>query len=51
MDKRKSWVWDYAKREKDRAYCDLCDDDQNEFSCVGGTTGPLNKTFTKCTSN
>jgi len=41
MGKRKSWVWDYAKREKDRAYCDLCDDDQNEFSCVGGTTGSL----------
>ncbi|KAL5237406.1 hypothetical protein ACI65C_004816 [Semiaphis heraclei] len=39
MDKRKSWLWDYAKREKDHAY--LCDDDQNKFSCVGGTTGSL----------
>lgn len=45
MGKRKSCMWDYAKREKDCAYCDLCDDDTNEFSCVS------NKTFTKCTSN
>jgi hypothetical protein len=32
--------WDYAKREGDRAFCDLCDGDgNNEYSCVGGTTG------------
>lgn len=41
MGKRKSWVWHYAKREGDRAFCDLCDDEDNEYSCVGGTTGSL----------
>jgi len=40
MVKRKSWVWDYAKRERDRAFCDLCDSESNnEYSCVGDTTG------------
>jgi len=42
MGKKKSWVWDYAKRKGDKAYCELCDDDEkNEYSCVGGTTGSL----------
>ncbi|KAL5246430.1 hypothetical protein ACI65C_013838 [Semiaphis heraclei] len=42
MVKRKSWVWDFAKREGDRAFCDLCDgESNNEYSCVGGTTGSL----------
>jgi len=46
MGKRKSWVWDYAKRDGDRAFCDLCDgESNNEYSCVGGTTGYNNKTF------
>jgi hypothetical protein len=36
--KRKILVWDYAKHEGDRAFCDLCD---NEYSCVGGITGSL----------
>ncbi|KAE9522908.1 hypothetical protein AGLY_016719, partial [Aphis glycines] len=40
--KKKSWVWDYAKRKLDKAYCELCDEDENnEYSCVGGTTGSL----------
>jgi hypothetical protein len=42
MVKRKSWVWDYVKREGDRAVSDLCDGEgNNEYSCVGGTTGSL----------
>ncbi|KAL5233439.1 hypothetical protein ACI65C_000849 [Semiaphis heraclei] len=42
MDKVKSWVWNYAKRVGDKAYCDLCEENSNnEFSCVGGTTGSV----------
>ncbi|XP_060870194.1 uncharacterized protein LOC132944730 [Metopolophium dirhodum] len=42
MVKRKSWVWDYAKREGDRAFCDLCDSESDsEYSSVGSTTGSL----------
>jgi hypothetical protein len=49
MVKRKSWVWDYAKREGDRAFCDLCDsENNNEYSCVGGTTGSLIRHLQNC---
>lgn len=42
MGKKRSWVWEYAKRKGDKAYCELCDEDENnEYSCVGGTTGSL----------
>jgi len=42
MSKFKSWVWNYAKRIGDKAYCDLCEENSNnEFSCVGGTTGSV----------
>lgn len=42
MVKRKSWIWDFAKREGDRAFCDLCDgENNNEYFCVGGTTRSL----------
>lgn len=42
MVKRKSRVWDFAKREGDLAFCNLCDgESNNEYSCVGGTTGSL----------
>ena len=42
MSKVKSWVWNYAKRVGDKAYCDLCEENSNnEFSCVGGTTGSV----------
>lgn len=42
MGKKRSWVWEYAKRKGDKAYCELCDEDENnEYSCVGGTTGYL----------
>lgn len=38
----KSWVWKYAQREGDKAYCNLCMDEvNNEFSCRGGSTGSL----------
>lgn len=42
MGKRRSWVWEYAKQKGDKAYCELCDEDENnEYSCVGGTTGSI----------
>ncbi|KAL5237601.1 hypothetical protein ACI65C_005012 [Semiaphis heraclei] len=42
MSKVKSWVSNYAKRVGDKAYCDLCEENSNnEFSCVGGTTGSV----------
>ncbi|KAL4132406.1 hypothetical protein QTP88_009560 [Uroleucon formosanum] len=42
MGKKRSWVWEYAKRKGDKAYCQLCDEDENnEYSCVGGTTGSI----------
>lgn len=44
MKLRKSWVWQYATRKGDKAYCELCHDtDDNEFSCTGGTTGSLGR--------
>lgn len=44
MFKLKSWVWQYAKRIGDKGYCNMCDeDDVNEFSCPGGTTGSLGR--------
>jgi len=43
----KSWVWKYAKRIENKAYCNLCDeDDNNEFSCPGSTTGSLGRHLT-----
>jgi hypothetical protein len=42
MVKRKNWVWDYAKREGDCTFCNLCDSDgNNEYSCIGGTISSL----------
>lgn len=42
MGKKRSWVWDYAKRRGDKAFCELCDEEENnEYSCIGGTTGSL----------
>lgn len=45
MSKRgKSWVWQYAKRVENKTYCNLCDENENnEFSCPGGTTGSLGR--------
>lgn len=41
---RKSWVWQYAYRKGDKAYCELCDEkEDNEFACSGGTTGSLGR--------
>ncbi|VVC30833.1 Hypothetical protein CINCED_3A000569, partial [Cinara cedri] len=38
----KSWVWQYVKSVENN--CNLCDeDDNNEFSCPGGTTGSLGR--------
>ncbi|XP_060859967.1 E3 SUMO-protein ligase ZBED1-like [Metopolophium dirhodum] len=43
-NKCKSWVWLYAKRHGDKAYCDLCtENENNEFCCIGGTTGSLGR--------
>jgi len=40
----KSWVWQYGKRQGDRAFCGLCDDSSNkEFSCAGGSTGSFGR--------
>jgi hypothetical protein len=41
IGKRKSWAWNYTKRKGGRAYCNLCDDNQNKYSCVSGTTGSI----------
>jgi len=45
MPKRgRSWVWQYARRIEDKAYCNLCDQDEcNEFACPGGTSGSLGR--------
>jgi len=41
---KKRWVWEYAKRKRDKAYWKLCDkDENNDYSCVDGTTGSLIK--------
>jgi len=43
-NKYKSWVWLYAKRQGDKAYCDLCtENENNEFCCIGGSTGSLGR--------
>jgi len=37
-------VWLYAKRQGNKVYCDLCIKNlNNEFCCIGGTTGSLGK--------
>ena len=47
MPKRKSWVWQHAHRDGDKAFCDMCDEGENNvFSCVGGTTGSLSRHLT-----
>ena len=44
MSQRKSWVWQYAKRDGDKAFCMMCDEEyNNEFSCAGGTTGAISR--------
>lgn len=41
---KKSWVWQYAERRGDKAYCNLCQVyEKNELSCRGGTTGALGR--------
>ncbi|KMQ91592.1 zinc finger bed domain-containing protein 1-like protein [Lasius niger] len=38
----KSWVWQYAKKRDNKAYCNICSDDvNNELSCLGGSTGAI----------
>jgi hypothetical protein len=40
----KSWVWQYGKRQGNRAICNLCDDNSNEeFSSAGGSTGSFGR--------
>lgn len=40
----KSWVWQYGKRQGDRAFWNLCDDNSyKEFSCAGGSTGSFGR--------
>ncbi|KAL5233952.1 hypothetical protein ACI65C_001362 [Semiaphis heraclei] len=40
----KSWVWQYGKRQGDKAFCDLCDDNSNKvFCCAGGSTGSFGR--------
>lgn len=42
--KLRSWVWQYADREGEVAYCKLCDENQNNsFSCPGGSTGSIGR--------
>jgi len=41
---RKSWVWQYANRVENKAYCSLCSENKNnEFCCNGGSTGSLGR--------
>lgn len=35
------FVWDFAKCEGDRAFCDLRDGENNEFHCICGTKESL----------
>lgn len=43
-NKKNSWVWKYAKKEGNVAYCLLCDEhENNEFVCNGGTTGSIGR--------
>lgn len=38
----KSWVWQYAEKRDNKAYCNMCSDDINtELSCHGGSTGAI----------
>lgn len=40
----KSWVWQYANRVENKAYCNLCSENENnEFCCNGGSTGSLGR--------
>jgi len=42
MGKIRSRIWQYAKRNGDKAYCKICNkDENNEYSCVGGITRSL----------
>lgn len=44
MNSRRSWVWQYANRRGNKAYCSLCSEDENnEFCCNGSTTGSLGR--------
>jgi len=44
----KSWVWQYAKKMDNKAYCNICSDDvYNELSCVGGSTGAISNHLQK----
>jgi len=41
---RKSWVWRYANRIGNKAYCSLCSENENnEFCCNGGSTESLGR--------
>jgi len=52
MGTKRSWVWDYAKRRGDKAFCELCDEEENnEYSCVGGTTALIRYLNIKHTIN
>jgi len=46
-DKKSSWVWQYAKKKGNVAYCLLCDENENnEFLFAmedGGTTGSIGR--------
>ncbi|CAI6358847.1 unnamed protein product [Macrosiphum euphorbiae] len=40
----KSWVWQDGKRQGDKAFCDLCEDNSDKvFSCAGGSTGSFGR--------
>jgi len=44
----KSWVWQYAEKRDNKAFCNLCSDDtNNELSCVGGSTGAISNHLQK----
>lgn len=38
-------VWDFAKREGDHAFCNLCNDENIEFYYICGTKESLLKHF------
>lgn len=41
---RRCWVWQYANRVENKAYCNLCSENENnEFCCNGGSTGSLGR--------
>lgn len=37
------WVWQYTKRVENKAYCNLCEENDNEFSYLGDCTGSLGR--------